>query len=155
MENEPAPMSLVCLECGAANAWDAPSCWVCRTPLQGHSAATTAAKPPQPAAAPRLRFNLSTALVAIAALALLLSLLRESPGVAVLLAIIFGPALLFTVSSARSRSAQGRPMSAEEKAAHFSRSVGITVLVLVGLGVTAVVAVVACLAVVCSSMNFH
>jgi hypothetical protein len=149
--------SQICLECGASNAVNARAFWVCHTPLRWDSAGRVNVSK-GPAAVVVRSADVSPwtpAILAVAAIAVLIGLVREAPGIAILLAIVVGPALLLTVAGTRSRRRKGWPVNAAGAIGQFLLSVAMVLSALTALGVVAVVAVGVWLFIVCSNGGFH
>lgn len=158
MDTVSGAAQLLCSQCGASNSWESSKCWVCRAPLTWDADASVAvAKAPSIAPAPKDRpiDLLAPALLVVGVVATIVGLAKESPGLAILLALVFAPGLLFTLASAGVRKHQGKPMSFGDKLVRFLFSVAMTVGILVVLGVVAIVAFIVWLFVVCANGNFH
>lgn len=147
---------LLCPQCGASNSWESSKCWVCRAPLVWDAnVSSTAIKVAPPAPKSRTMELLGPALLVVGVVATMIGLAKESPGLAILVALVFAPGLLFTLASAGWRRHQGRAMSAGDKFVRFLFSVAMTVGILVVLGVVAIVAFIVWLFVVCANGDFH
>ncbi len=125
-----------CVECGAENRLDASRCWLCGRSLGAVAAAPVAspmpgAQVPGTAAQHRARptFRLSSLMLTITLIAVWLGVVRQSPVLAVGLAIVAAPALLRTaLISGRSR-ARGTPLAMNDKLMLFLGSVGVVIAV--------------------------
>jgi hypothetical protein len=156
MSTASGSLQLSCTHCGASNAWDASVCWVCHAPLAHQPVlAVGAEKTPTLAARQPAPAHLTTILLCIAAVATLIGLWHEAPGIAVLVAVVFTPALLVTATASGLRKHQGKPMTTGEKATRFILSVAMTISLLVILGIVAVVAFIVWLFAVCTQGGFH
>jgi hypothetical protein len=85
------------------------------------------------------RFTLGSLMLVIALVAVCLGVLREVPGLGVILILVATPALARTLGAASHRKRVGRPMTAVEKVEAFVASVG----VVTAIGVSALIAFVA------------
>lgn len=147
---------LLCPQCGASNSWESSKCWVCHAPLVWDASSSSAAiKVGPPAPKSRTMDLLGPILLVVGVVATMIGLAKESPGLAILLALVFAPGLLFTLASAGWRKHEGRPMSTGDTVVRFLFSVAMTVGILVVLAVVAIVAFIAWLFVVCANGNFH
>jgi ribosomal protein L40E len=104
----------VCWDCGATNVPGASECWLCqRRDWREHPGL----RPRHPASPPPQRGPLSTIagwMILIAVIGVAAGLLREAPGLAVVLLVIVGPALATTEVKASRRRRRGEPMSSWE-----------------------------------------
>jgi hypothetical protein len=107
--SDPGPEPGCCPYCWAENhRSDATNCWRCDRPIERPEATR-----PPPAARPR--FGLGALMMLIALIAVCLGLMREAPGLLVLLAVTVAPALVWTlVVTSRTKAEEGRPMSLPE-----------------------------------------
>lgn len=156
MDTVSGSAQLVCPHCGASNSWDAAKCWVCRAPLGWDPDTSIASvKASQAVAGDWTKDFVAPALLVVGVVATIIGLAKESPGLAILLALVFAPGLLFTLASASWRKHHGRPMSTGDKVVRFLFSVAMTVGILIVVTVVAVVAFIVWLFVVCTTGNFH
>lgn len=143
-------MVWICPECEARNPVKAVSCWVCDGPLRPGPGKPEPLPELDPAPPPSSTFRLSSLMIAIALIAMVLGVVRESPGLAILLAIAAVPALAFTFSTSLRRRSEGVPMTTAQKIGTFLGAVAVTVSIIVIVLVVLVVSFIAALYVICS-----
>ncbi len=115
----PSPEIVHCPSCQARNFAIDENCSQC-----GKSLTLTI----EPAPGIR-RFNLRTVMVLIGLIAVCLAPVRVSPGLSLLLVMIFGPASLRTLWAVEGRKADGRPMTFGQSVEKFVASCLITLLI--------------------------
>lgn len=130
MTNPTDTGEIACSQCGAVNVrWDA-NCWLCKQPLGNHSLSGGEAGGHSIILAQAVdvkpQFGLSTLLLVVTILCICLGLIAIAPGLIVPLVAIVVPALIRTAVSSR---LSGGPVSAGDKIAAFSASLGIVVLI--------------------------
>jgi hypothetical protein len=126
----PTPPAIPCPHCGALNHPDAKSCAACdRSLARPIGSGAVPAPPAGREALERRTIHLNSIMLLIALIAVCLGVLREFPGLGVLLVVLVVPALVRTFTGAARRKALGTPMSWDQKLITFTASVGIVALI--------------------------
>jgi hypothetical protein len=130
---EPADVQVIrCLHCQAENPPGSATCGSCGRPLPpvgGSGQDEILWLPPDRAESARRTYHLSTLMLLVAVISVCLGVLREVPGLGVLLILLMVPALIRTLAGAARRQSRGSPMSWNEKLAVFLSSLGIVFVV--------------------------
>jgi hypothetical protein len=135
-----------CPECRAVCHADEGRCWLC-----GHSfIAELAPEPPAYNPRARYQFGLSTLLLITTLTAIVLSVWKMAPGLAVLLTVLLVPALIRVGIASGKAQAVGQPMSWQAKTAMTVRTAAVTFGILVGIAVLLAVAGFVALWIICS-----
>jgi hypothetical protein len=121
----PLPELVHCPHCGAKNPAIEEHCQECGRPL------AIVIGPP----AKVRRLGLGALMLLIAEVAVCLAVMRELPGLGILMLLILVPAHLRTVVAVARRKADGRPMTREETVGAFVASMGLMVVIGVAAGI--------------------
>jgi hypothetical protein len=125
MTEPTTPSEVSCPYCGALNArWDG-NCWLCKQTINLNPAVADEPILAEPVDV-KPQFGLSTLLLIVTLFCLCLGLIAIGPGLIVPIVIIVVPALIRTTVASR---VSGGPVSAVDKVASFSASLGIVVLI--------------------------
>ena len=156
--SRPNSLEGFCPECRAVCRADEGRCWLCGHSFIGHDADIVPAElvPEPPAYNPRARyqFGLSTLLLITTLTAIVLSVWKMAPGLAVLLTVVLVPALIRVGLASGNAQAVGQPMSWGAKTAMAVRTAAVTFGILVGIVVLLIVAGFVALWIMCSGMRF-
>jgi hypothetical protein len=130
---EPADVQVIrCLHCQAENPPGSATCASCGRPLPpvGDSGQDEIWwLPADRAETARRTYHLSTLMLLVAVIAVCLGVMREVPGLGVLLILLMVPALIRTLAGAARRQSRGSPMPWEEKLVVFLSSLGIVFVI--------------------------
>jgi hypothetical protein len=126
--DQPEPPSLLCPHCGAGNDVRATVCSACDRPLILVIADDPWRAPGEPPFDGR--FRISSLMVVIGVLAICLGLIREVPGLAVVLMILAVPALARTIGGITRRRRSGRPVTWNDRLGLFGGSLAVVAVIL-------------------------
>lgn len=145
-----------CPECRAVCRADEGRCWLCGHLISGHDADIVQAELAlESVYNPRARyqFGLSTLLLITTLTAIVLSVGKMAPGLAVLLTVLLVPALIRTGLASGNAQAAGQPMSWGAKTAMTVRTATLTFGILLGIVLLLAVAAFVALWIMCSGMS--
>jgi hypothetical protein len=134
-----------CPHCGAAVPSGASKCWLCYTPIvasDGQTVLTRAGTGREQGApiAPTSGFSLASLMMLVTLVCVVLGVFTIAPGIGVPLAIVAAITWLRTVSVVKSRASTGSPLSSADIILVFLRSIALTFVILILVGVAAVAA---------------
>ena len=139
-----------CPECGKRNQPAASRCWFCLGPLPAGSEVTFLEANVPETLPLSSTFRFSLVLVVIALIAAFLGVVREAPGLGILLALLVAPALMVLSADREARRARDRPLGRAEEASSCLEAVLWTSAF---LGTTAVLVCILVAAMVASLFN--
>ena len=119
-----------CPHCDAENPPGERTCWLCREAIASACGDEVSSKDFVRPSSGRAdtntwTFHLSSLMIVIAIIAIFLGLLREVPGLSILLVIVATPAVVRTCVATSRRRAKGAPMTRVERLWAFAGSVGV------------------------------
>ncbi|HEV3168281.1 MAG TPA: hypothetical protein VGZ22_30030 [Isosphaeraceae bacterium] len=127
------PPALLCPHCGAERLPNSKLCWICHQPpvstIQPEDVRMASPVPPQ------RTFSLSSLMLLIALVAVCFGVIREFPGLGVLMIIVLAPALVRTLRSVYKGKAEGQPLSPLQKVGTFAVSMAFVLLIMLAAGI--------------------